>query len=727
MQLDPSAGIGSSKIRLRSDLDFCPESVRHDGSIVIEDRLRGRFFEIGPEEHRIICHFDGCKTVAGIAGSATAAAGNSVDVHFRRIAEIAQWLVQNNLAIVEGTDCSSRLQAQRRKVDNQRVMSWLNILCLKITLMNPSGLLKQFGGLEKYVFNPVAATGWCLLAVFAGSILVTRWSEFAASYAGVLSGFRWIWLLLVWVMLKMIHEAGHALACHRYGGRVNEAGVLLLLFTPMAWVDVSACWKLKSRWQRIVITSAGMYFELAIAFAAIVAWSVLPTGSTWRDICFNTVLMASVTTILFNANPLMRFDGYFILVDVIGIVNLYTKGQNWTRGAFRQLLFGWKPQQLTDRHTLAAWAVPAYGIMAMFWRVVIGFSLIIGASVMFHGAGIVLGLIALVTWYGVPAFHSMMDIRQQAGMNPVNRRRFSAVILSAALFGLLAGLVLQSPARKSAPAVVRLKGENILRAVHDGFVKSVLVNDGQLVKSGERLVALECDELPMKVRKLELEILACESKVRTLLDQKKLAAWQAETENLANLRSQLRENVLTREAMTIRAPFDGVVYCRNIDSLEGRYMRRGDTVLTVAKSNSREIVASIDQENSSAIELVSDQMIKAVFPGIPVKLCSVSSINPRADTRPLHPALCVPAGGPLAVRPTARTGSPNENQAELELVAPRINIELQLPDGVDKQVFPGQTGHIIFASQKHSLGVWGWLSLTDWVRKKIRLATGAPL
>ena len=725
MQIDTAAGVGASKLQLRNDLNFCVESTRNDGSILIEDRLRAKFYEIGPEEYQTIRQFDGVRSVGEIALSAADESGTDAESRFRGVAEIAQWLILNNLAIVAGTDGSARLQAQSRKLDSQRVMSILNILSIKITLLNPTKWLERFGGFGRFVFHRLSAAAWCLLALFAGSVLVTRWDEFIAGYAGVLSGYRWIWLLLVWVVLKVVHEAGHALACHRYGGRCSEAGILVLLFTPMAWVDVSSCWKLKSRWQRIVVSSAGMYFELAIAFAAIVTWSILPAESTWRDICFNTVLMASITTILFNANPLMRFDGYFILVDVVGIVNLYTKGQAWTRGAFRKFLFGWTPQQVTDRNTIESWAVPTYGVMAMFWRVLLGFSLIIGASVMFRGAGIVLGIIALVTWYGLPAFNSMMEIRKNAAVCPINRRRFSIVVGSAVLFALLAGLVLQSPARKSAPAVVRLKGERILRAVHDGFFKTTFVHDSQQVHAGDQLVVLESENLALGICNLRLEIEACESKVRSLLDQKKLANWQAEVDNLANLRSQLAENILTQESMIVRAPFDGVVFCRNIDSMTGQFLHRGDTILTVAKNNSREIVASIDQDNSSAIELVADQPIKAVFPGIPVRLCIVSNINPRADTRPVHPALCAPAGGPLPVRHVAKSNSKEDHPTEFEFLTPRFNIELQIPDSVGDHVFPGQTGQIIFASQKHSLGAWAWLSLTEWVRKKVRLAAGS--
>jgi hypothetical protein len=148
--------------------------------------------------------------------------------------------------------------------------------------------------------------------------------------------------------------------------------------------------------------------------------------------------------------------------------------------------------------------------------------------------------------------------------------------------------------------------------------------------------------------------------------------------------------------------------------------------LTVARNDSRKIIASIDQDNSSAIELVANQPVKAVFAGIPVTLCSVAAIHPRADTRPPHPALCAPAGGPLPVKgKTQHTDERSEPQDHFELLSPRFNIELQLPAGVDSLVTPGQTGRVIFASERHSLGAWGWISLTSWIREKVQIATTA--
>ncbi len=728
--LDPA--LLQARLRLRTEVEIGHNPAKPGGTSVVEDRLRGKFFEIGNRERNIIEQFDGTRTVAEIASGLPAGGADPAELqaqNVQTVLSIAQWLIQQNLAVIADGDNTTRLLNQFRVMENQRTLALINVLCVKFTLLNPSHLLEKSRGLAQILFHPLCALAWCVLALVALGVCVGRWDEIAGGYAGILSGYRWVWLLLAWVGLKVVHESGHALACYRYGGRVTQAGVLLLLFTPMAWVDVSSCWKFNSRWQRIVVSFAGMYFELAIAFAAIIAWSMLPASSAVRDICFNVFLMASVTTVLFNANPLMRFDGYFMLTDSINIVNLYTKGQMWVRSLWSRIFFGialptGSPQSNAGPTERAM--VPVYGILAAVWRLLIGVSLIIAASAMFYGAGILLALVAGVCWYGVPVAKSMTKMIAAAQSDSVNWRRFgtSLTVVLAVIAGC--GWLLQSPATQSAPAVVRLKDERVMRAVQDGFVVNVCVRDGQAVVAGQPLVVLNNDELLLTVRKLEFELEASRTTARSLLERRELSRWQSEIDNQTKLQAQLLEHRTTLDQLTIRAPFDGIVFCREIDSLPGRYIPQGQPVLTLARNNSLEIVASLDQDNSSAIARVSANPVKAVFSGVPVTLCNVSAIRPRADIHPAHPALCVPAGGPLAVRPKAQNSEDGgQRESEFELLSPRFNIELQIPPAASSQLAPGQTGRVIFASQRHSLGVWGWISLTDWIRSKFRLATSA--
>lgn len=707
----------AARVRLRPDVRITAQG--EGRPLLVEDVIRNRFYEVGMLEHSVIRQFDGQLAVAEIAARTemeeTAAR--------QTVWAVAEWLVRNNLAYIEGADNSGRLVSRVEQLRTARRLGWLNLLSIRIPVCRPAWLMQRLDGVARVLFSRWAFLAWCLLMLSAGSVLWTRWEEFGAGYAGILSGQRWIWALLVWAGLKVVHELGHALACQRYGGEVGEAGLLLMLFTPMAWVDVSSCWRFPSGWQRAVVSAAGMYVELAIAAVAVLIWGRLDSQSAWRQHCFDLVLMASVTTLLFNANPLMKFDGYFILSDLSGIKGLYPRGQQWVREAWRSMVLGW-PMSPPSAEVHERLAVPVYGITSLVWRVTVSIGLLAAASVLFHGAGVLLAIAGGLVWIVVPAWTAWRELRRQAACVPVNRHRlvWSAGIIAAAV--LLCGVVLQSPTSRSAPAVVRLENERVLRARADGFVRAVLVHDGEAVRAGQELVRLENHALEFEARQLELELESARIEARKLLERRELAEYQAKQEALVNLQKQMAEARSRLEGMTLVAPVDGMVWGRELENLTGQLVRQGTPILAVAPGSSREIVASISQDESASFEAVLNRPVKVVFAGLPVTSCEVKMVSPRAELKPVHAALCAAAGGPLPVKTIARREDGNEpGEPEYQLLAPRFNVELALPQELGERVFPGQTGQVIFASQQHSLGVWAWLQVRHWLRAKIELAT----
>ena len=163
---------------------------------------------------------------------------------------------------------------------------------------------------------------------------LANWSELFGGYQVFASG-NWIWLLVSWVLLKFVHEFAHGIVCKYFGGQVRETGLIFILFAPLAFVDVTSSWRFANRWKRIAVASAGIFVELLIASACVFAL-LYTQSAVVKDILTNTILMAGLTTLLFNANPLMRFDGYFVLADLLKIPNLYENGSR----AFRQEM-GW--------------------------------------------------------------------------------------------------------------------------------------------------------------------------------------------------------------------------------------------------------------------------------------------------------------------------------------------------------------------------------------------------
>ena len=318
-----------------------------------------------------------------------------------------------------------------------------------------------------------------MLAIVATLHLATGWDRFVGSAGNVFSLDQGLYLLLGWVLLKVMHELGHGLACKHYGGYVREAGVALLLFAPIPYVDVTSSWRLRSKWARIHIAAAGMIVEAAIGSLAVLVWSYSPEG-VLSQLCVNVIVMVTATTLLFNANPLMRFDGYYMLTDWLELPNLYSRGQQFVSKLSRRLLLG--DRNAAVNTTRIVWL---YGLAAWWWRLVVCVSLIAGAAALFHGAGIVIAAVAIFSWFIVPAYRTLHALWAE----PDRKKQLRPIAIVGAI-AVLGGMLLcytPWPFPGRSPGIVEYEPLSIARAESSGFVREILVTPGK--KSCCRAVA----------------------------------------------------------------------------------------------------------------------------------------------------------------------------------------------------------------------------------------------
>ena len=257
-----------------------------------------------------------------------------------------------------------------------------------------------------------------LLLIGAGMVVIaTHWDEFIASSHLIFSPHNWLSMALAWVVLKIVHELGHALVCKRHGGEVREAGLIFILLAPAAFVDVTSSWRFASKWQRIHVAAAGMYVELVLAALAAMVWSQADSV-VLRHLLFNMIVMASFSTLVFNANPLMRFDGYYIFADLLEIPNLATEGVRFVRQLGAYVFYG---RMLPSRELLGGrgWVVRIYGLAAWLWRLVVCVSLLAAASVLFKGAGLVLGVAGAACWFGKPLVQTAGELYRHYHESPL--------------------------------------------------------------------------------------------------------------------------------------------------------------------------------------------------------------------------------------------------------------------------------------------------------------------
>ena len=426
------------------------------------------------------------------------------------------------------------------------------------------------------------------------------------------------------------------------------------------------------------------------------------TSAGWlNNLCFNIVVMAGITTLIFNANPLMKFDGYYILSDLLDIPNLSVNGNVALRHWLRRYLLG-------VESTLPPWragtklVIGVYGVAALVWRVVVCVGLVITAATMFQGAGVLAATAAVVLWLGPP-------LRQFAKylLNAHTRQR-ARFLRIGAMAGVASALVVTIatrvpfPGARTAPAIVEYSDCTVVRASSPGFVRDVRVLSGQQVTGGQCIAVLENHDLVKELSDLKLRMQQSELRCRQWEQQGKLAACQAEMETLQDLRSKVAEKADRVDDLIIRAPHAGKIIGRNLDTLTGTYLAEGAEVISLADENAKELRVAIAQDDLSVFVRQIGRPVRVDMPGYPYLTATLSGVIPRALRQPTHPALTALNGGPLPVQPSAAPGSSTKGET-FELLAPRFtgNRVLQPRDRPRTARRPGRHDLLPHAQRVH--------------------------
>lgn len=697
--------VGAIRLRLRRDLAFRRQSFGRDHCYVIEDTARSQFFRIGTAEYTFISLLDGNTSIA-IAVAETASRIGSDAFTETQAAALCSWLVDNGLASTEKSSTSDRLNQLADQSATKRRREWLNPLMVKFPLGNPDSVIRAAHSVAGWMFSQAAFVAWLIIVAVGGYFLFADWERLTSASSGVLSAENWIWLGMSWLGLKLVHEFAHGLVCRRYGGETREAGVLLLLFVPLPYVDVTSSWRFGSKWQRMYVAVAGMYAELFVAALTAIVWATTSSPMIQYH-AFNVIVTAGFVTVLFNINPLMKFDGYYILSDLFEVPNLATHGQQDLMHLARRWLLGNKtarPEWPEGRATL----IRVYGIAAFCWRIMICVSLTLAAETLFHGAGIVLAIAAVALWVAVPLFKFVRYIIAGDPVNPVNRMRLATVFTTIAALGYSVWNYVPYVERLQLPAIVDYDPVTSVRIAASGFVRQIHVQPGDSVETGQPLFQLENTELQARLTETEIAVAKSQLAATQFHRQGKLAAYQVELENEAALQKHLDELKQQANDLIVNAPAAGQVLTRDLQDLEGRWVTAGTEVCLLGGDASRSVQIVVPQSDLKTLESIQDADIAVHIWGMGSgDLTGKSlSINPRGSTDLKYPALAAPAGGPLAVRAVQAAGSASADQKfqGWQLLEPHFNGRVLLPQQQLKTFASGRTGYVEFCAHRGTVG-----------------------
>jgi putative peptide zinc metalloprotease protein len=698
----PSPTPDVPRLRFRDDLIVLPGTIRGERVYTLEDPLSGQFFQLGASEYNLLKQLDG-RTTFDEARRRTEHASDRPRLSETKAAEIARHAVAAGLCTAAGAAPSPKRPASKVRLSSP--------IFFRIPLLQPDAWVTRITPWLAWLYSPAAMVGAALLAIAATCVLTIRGEAFVASATAIFTPDQRLWTVAAWLVLKVLHEISHAVVCKKYGGQVKEAGVALLLFAPLPYVDVTSSWRFRSKWERIFTAAAGVYVECLAAAAAVVAWQFLPPGAG-QQACVQIAAMAALGTLAFNLNPLMRFDGYYILTDLIESPNLYTDSLRYLRSlAKRHFLGVASPRSAGDprRRRLLL----TYGLAAMIWRMLACVSLVIAAAYLFHGAGLAIAVAAAAAWWGAPlAKLALYLLRPPPGEHP-RRLRFAALVVGT--LGGAAALAFWTPwpGAANVPAIIDFDPLLDVRAVQPGFVREVRVRDGQHVQAGEVIARLENEELALEIAQLKLALQQSESRGRTLQHRRDLAALQAEEAERQSLVTKLAELRTRAESLTIRAPTDGVIVARGIKMLLGRYLKTGDEVCIVA-GDDRVARALVSQDEIEAFRARVGEAVTVRLPGSRPLPGTLATVVPSASRTPPHPAFCAVYGGPLAVETKAGSGK----EELLELVEPQFAARIRLPAGALNHPYAGQRAEVRLTASHETIAAHLRRILRAWLESK---------
>jgi putative peptide zinc metalloprotease protein len=562
--------------RLRSHARIHRHHYRGELWYVLEDRISRRMHRFNPVAHYVIGLLDGRRTIQEIWDHAVERFGDDAPTQD----EVIRLLGQLHTAEVLQTEAMPDVTELARRAKRLRKRTWLqNLLspmAIRIPLFDPERALERWRPWFQPWFGWLGAAVW--LAVVAVGLINAgaHWSELTEDVTSrVLAPQNLLLLWLTFPVIKLAHEFGHACAVKAWGGEVHEMGIMLLVLMPVPYVDASAASAFRETHRRTMVGAAGMVVEVFLASIALLLWIQAEPGIL-RAVLYDVMLVAGVSTVLFNGNPLLRYDGYYMLADWVQIPNLRARANQYLARIVEHRLFGLPENDTQHAPGERAWFA-FYAVASFLYRTFVMCAIALFIASQYFFIGVLLALWTAVTAVVLPLVKAVGYLL----MHPRLRRRRSRALLVTALTAALvyAALFLAPfPLWTHSEGVIALPEDSYLRAGVDGFVKEIAVPPGATVRKGSALVTTQDPTLELKARVLEAQVRLLEARASAMRPENRVK-WVVTLEELAATRDELAHVQRKVAELNIVAGASGtfVLTQASVD-LPERFLKRGDTV-----------------------------------------------------------------------------------------------------------------------------------------------------
>ena len=715
-------------IPMRARPDLTVEQSVYQGVTyqVIKDAVSLKYFRLKAEQFAIWELLDGQRSLEDIR-DAFQRQFPTLRPSLAQIRQLITDLHEKGLVLGERRGQGSMLLEQgRTRRRKQLIGAVKNVLYIKLPGWDPEATLQWLYPLTRWVFHPafvllswmVIASSWILFTV--------QFSQFESRMVEFHQFFSWPNLLYLWITMgiaKVIHEFAHGLACKHFGGECHEIGVAFLVLSPCLYADVSDSWILSSKWRRIAIAAAGMWAELMISALALFVWWFSEPGLL-NHLALNTFLVTAVTTIIFNANPLLRYDGYYILGDLLEIPNLRVKSDRAVYRSFAKQCLGIDiPADSFAVRKRIGWFV-LYSISAALYRWMIVFVIMFALYEMLkpyglQNLGLGLGIFSLFTI----VFNLFLKVYKLL-ITPRNQpMSYARAAVSLTLLAVVVGgaVTVPLPLYVEAPLVVEPESASRVYVTTPGQLVEIHVQPGQTVNKGDVLAQLWDQTKEDRLQELETSVEVQRMEVETQIGLGNADQQAIESNKLALLQSELDDFEKQLSQLTITAPCDGKVIAAEkvsvpqTKTIEGRklkqwhgnplsprnlgcFLKTGTHLLTVAPKDDFNAVLVIDQHDRNdfstgqAVEMKFEHRPNQTFNG---KVELVAETSLELAPKPLSNKF----GGDL---PTMTDNAGRERLVDSSYQA-QVSIDID-----PRLLSTGVRGHARIVVDQRTAGDWAW-------------------
>ncbi len=588
--------VAKSRAQLHPEAEIRRHRFRGSLWYVVRDPLSNQFARIAPAAYFFACRLRLNRTIEYIWRECMQLYPDDAPTQQEVIQLLAQLTQLNLLSSDLPPDATMSFKRQQKSEGKEFKGKLLNFLFFRTHLVDPSPLLDALLPCFKPFFSRFGVVLWVLAVLGALKIVVEHWHDITDQSNGLFAPSNLFLIYVAAVITKCWHELGHGLVCRHFGGEVRTLGIMMLIFTPLPYVDVSSSWAFPRRYRRMLVGGAGMLFEFFLAALATFFWVSTEAGPL-NALAYNIMVLSSITTLLFNINPLLRFDGYYIFSDWMEIPNLAQRSVLHLKYLLERYIFGIRQSLSPAQSPGEGHWLWTYGIASGIYRVFLIWTIFFVLADNFLGLGLALACFVIVLWVGIP-FGKM--IRYLARDPLLDRCRLRAVSTCVGFVGILLLFLalVPMPHHFRAEGVVEADVSRDLFTQTNGYLQQLTAPSGSVVHAGDVLLQLVDPLMDLKIAEARSEVRAGEITNNNLADNSLVAAKSARLE-LASSRSRLADLLDQKHRAEVRSPIDGIWVAPDLLGKMGSWMPRGTPLGEVVQPGHFRFDAVVEQDQSA--------------------------------------------------------------------------------------------------------------------------------